>query len=151
MSRLVDVYPYLKTGNGYVRFLIFKRSSDVQYGGQWRMVGGKVEKKEKAWQAGLREMREETGIKPSLFWSIPSVNHFYNHRHDEIELIPAFAAEINPADEITLNREHSDFKWIEVSQIDTFIVWPEQQRLMKLVRQIITNQQLLDDWKISTN
>lgn len=144
----MDVYPYLKSKPGSIHFLIFKRSKNVQYSGQWRMVGGKVEDDETAWEAGLRELQEESGARPKLYWNIPSVNHFYNKRLDKVELIPAFAAELSPSQNIVLNREHSEFKWIEISQINTFIAWPEQQRLMKLVGSIISNKQLLDDWKI---
>lgn len=149
MARLIDVYPYRKNGEDRVEFLILRRSVSVSYSGQWRMVGGKVKAGEKAWQAGLRELKEETALEPELYWTIPSINHFYNHRDDRTELIPAFAAEIDRGSRIILNREHTDYKWIEGKDMSTFIHWPEQHRLMQLANKIITNKELLDDWKIS--
>ncbi|HBQ58180.1 MAG TPA: NUDIX domain-containing protein, partial [Balneolaceae bacterium] len=76
MKKLVDVYPY-KIKNGVPLFLIFKRSANKIYANQWRMVGGKVQEGESRWEAGLRELKEETGLTPLKFWTIPSVNQFY--------------------------------------------------------------------------
>lgn len=149
MARLIDVYPYRKDHKNRIEFLILKRSSSVPYAGQWRMMGGKVAEDEKAWEAGLRELKEETALDPQLYWATPSVNHFYYHRADRTELIPAFAAEVGMNSTIVLNREHTEYKWIEAKDIGTFIHWPEQRRLMKLMQQILTNRKLLDDWIIS--
>jgi dATP pyrophosphohydrolase len=146
--RLVDVYPYRSKADE-IEYLIVKRSSHKIYAGQWRMIGGKIEEDELAWEAGLRELKEETKRVPKLFWVIPSVNHFYNHRSNEIELIPAFAAELDYDSQIELNEEHSQFKWIEHNDIESFLPWPEQKRLIKLTHYILSNQQILEDWKIS--
>ena len=37
------------------------------YGGQWRMIGGKIKENELAWQAALREFDEETGLDIDVF------------------------------------------------------------------------------------
>lgn len=150
MARLIDVYPYRKNNKeNRIEFLILKRAASVSYAGQWRMVGGKVKTGEEAWQAGLRELKEETALEPALYWTLPSVNHFYNHHNDQTELIPAFAAEVDGYSTIVLNREHTNYKWIEGKDISTFIHWPEQQRLMQMASKIIVNKELLNDWKIS--
>lgn len=112
------------------------------------MVGGKVNNGEKAWKAALRELKEETGAIPQTFWTVPSLNHFYNHSKDRIELIPAFAAELHPESDIKLNREHSDYQWIECNTAKNFIHWPEQYRLITLIHSILTTREILDDWKI---
>ncbi len=148
MIKVIDVYPYKKVNGGY-RFLILKRSGDRPYAGQWRMVGGKVRRDEKAWQAALRELREETGATPRMFWTIPSLNHFYEHSTDQILLIPAFAAELQPRCEIRLDGEHTEFQWIEYPEVQHYIYWPEQQRLITLIHSILTKQEPLDDWKIA--
>ncbi len=56
MNRLVDVYVYRLEQNK-VKILLLKRAQDVVYGGQWRMIGGKVNDDEKAYQAARRELR----------------------------------------------------------------------------------------------
>lgn len=145
--RLIDVYPY-RSKAGRHEFLILKRSAHKQYAGQWRMIGGKIEEGETAWKAGLRELKEETAAVPDLYWAMPSLNHFYNHRSDEIELIPAFAARLASHTEIILNEEHTEYKWVESREVDSFVVWPEQRRLITLANTILTSQKILEDWKI---
>lgn len=146
--RLVDVYPY-RSKAGKNEFLIVKRSSHKIYAGQWRMIGGKIEEGEMAWEAGLRELKEETSNVPNLFWVLPSLNHFYNHRSNNIELIPAFAARLEYDSEIVLNEEHTEYKWIKCSKMEQFVPWPEQRRLITLADSILSNQQILEDWKIT--
>ncbi|MGM0545101.1 MAG: NUDIX domain-containing protein [Bacteroidota bacterium] len=147
MKRLVDVYPY-REGLGAVSFLIFKRAADVRYGGQWRMIGGKVLRNESHPKAALRELEEESGLQPDLFWSLPSLNQFYDHSTDHIFQIPAFGALITNDPAIRLNHEHVDWKWISKDEIDSYILWPEQRRLMKLLADIVINNQIIDEWII---
>lgn len=147
MNNLVDVYPY-REAHGKVQFLVLKRSDEVVYAGQWRMVGGKVIRGETFYEAALRELKEETAASPELFWSIPSLNQFYESKTDSIRQIPAFAAKLTSTPPIELNHEHSDARWIPKGQIKDLISWPEQQRLMLLAATIITNNQILDDWII---
>lgn len=149
MKKLIDLYPY-KIVKGKVQFLVLKRSTKKIYAGQWRMIGGKVQQKETYWEAGLRELKEESGLTPSKLWTIPSINQFYEHKTDLIHSIPAFAAEIPEKTDITLDDEHTDFKWISARNVAEYLKWPEQQRLMKLVDEILTNdtQEILPEWII---
>ena len=149
MTRLVDVYPYQKAQEG-IEFLIFKRSADVEYAGQWRMIGGKVREKEERPEAAVRELEEETGLKALTFWTVPSVNKFYDHRADVIHNIAVFAAEVNGNDQIELNHEHVNYQWISPSKISEYINWPEQRRLMHLIEEIVINNEILNEWKIDT-
>lgn len=148
MNKLIDVYPY-KLKEKKVQFLVLQRAENMIYAGQWRMVGGKVKQGESYWEAGLRELGEETGLRPKRYWTLPSINQFYEPKTDKIHLIPAFGAEIAPPGEVLLDREHSGFKWIDLSKIDRYIKWPEQRRLMRLIHQIVTDEEILDDWIIS--
>lgn len=149
MKRLIDVYPYHKQEDE-VLFLIFKRSSEVLYPNQWRMIGGKVLKQESYHEAAFRELKEETSITPRLFWSIPSLNQFYDHKNNNIHHIPVFGAEVESDPNISLNHEHVDWKWISKDEIDSYIEWPEQERLMHLLADIVTSNKILDEWIIES-
>ncbi|MEL7834618.1 NUDIX domain-containing protein [Fodinibius sp. Rm-B-1B1-1] len=149
MKRLIDVYPYSYVSNE-VKFLILKRTHNVIYGGQWRMVGGKVQQDETAFEAGVRELCEETNLKPTLFWVLPSINQFYDMKSDAVKQIPAFGAEVDKNANIVLNHEHEDWKWISQDKIDTYIQWPEQKRLMNLLADIVTSNQILEEWIIAS-
>lgn len=148
MKKLIDVYPYRRKGIN-VEFLILKRSSKKLYANQWRMIGGKVEESEAFWEAALRELGEEISEKPRQFWTVPSVNTFYEYKSDSVHQIPAFAAEIEWHDQrIKLDDEHSSYLWIKADNIDEYIHWPEQKRLIRLIDKILTNQQILPEWII---
>lgn len=127
--RVVDVYPYRERSVN-PEFLLLRRAEGVIHEGQWRMVGGKIEGDEAAWETGLREVEEETGHRPAHFWALPSVNAFYEWRDDRINLIPAFAAEL-PGDP-QLDDEHDDFAWLTAQEGAERLEWTEQRRLLRV-------------------
>lgn len=146
MKRLIDVYVY-RLNSGQPEFLLLLRSKKKIYANQWRMVGGKVKDGEDYWMGAQREVKEELGVTPDAFWVIPSVNTFYEAKSDQIHHIPAFAAEISDQ-EIKLDEEHSEYRWVTVSDIEEMIAWPEQKRLIRLTDQLLRNQQILPEWRI---
>src|SRR5258708_4951068 len=64
---------------GSHELLQLRRSPDDLLGGAWSTVRGKIEQGEKAWQAALRELREEAGISPLEFYQLDTVDIFYLH------------------------------------------------------------------------
>lgn len=149
-KKLIDLYPY-RLKESKAEYLLLKRAADQKYGGQWRMIAGKVEPGETHWQAALRELYEETQLKPVKFWTIPSMNNFYEHQSDAVLTIPAFAAQIDIDDSVILNSEHSEATWYKIEQAVEQIPWPEQRRLIKLLNDIVISNQILDDWLVSLN
>lgn len=146
MKRLIDVYVY-RMNSGFPEFLLLLRSNNKIYANQWRMVGGKVKENETYWKAALRELNEELGLEPDKFWVIPSVNTFYESSSDHVHHIPAFAAEIS-VQKITLDDEHTHYRWVTVDDIEHMIAWPEQKRLIRLTEQLLRNQQIIPEWHI---
>ena len=132
--RVIDVYPYRLAEANEPEFLLLRRAA-VVYEGAWRMIGGKIHAGEAAWQAALRELREETGRAPVSLWALPSVNTFYEWQHDRVNLTPAFAAELD-ADPV-LNHEHDAYAWLAVEEAAARLRWPEQQRLLRLAHRIV--------------
>ncbi|WP_233992721.1 NUDIX hydrolase [Salinibacter altiplanensis] len=134
--RVVDVYPYRESSVN-PEFLLLHRAPGTLYAGQWRMVGGKIDTGEAAWETALREVDEETGHSPDRLWTIPSVNAFYEWQADRMNLIPAFAAAL-PADP-TLDDEHDAFTWLPAEEAAAHLAWPEQQRLLRLADRTLRN------------
>lgn len=147
MKRLIDVYVY-RMNSGVPEFLLLLRSKKKIYANQWRMVGGKVKEGESYWQGALREFLEELGAKPSEFWAIPSVNSFYEASTDQIHQIPAFAALFPEETSVILNEEHTEYRWVRVDEIEPMLAWPEQKRLIRLTNDLLTNHQILPEWRI---
>ena len=137
--RVVDVYPYRRGADG-VAFLLLRRAAGRLYAGEWRVVGGKIDEGEAAWEAALRELAEETGRRPVHAWTVPSVNAFYEWQADRLNLIPAFAAELD-ADPV-LDAEHDAFAWLPPAEAAARLAWPEQQRLLRLVADLLSRDAL---------
>lgn len=132
--RAVDVYPYREQSVN-PEYLLLRRAPGTQYAGQWRMVGGKIEADEAAWETGLRELEEETGLRPRHYWTLPSLNTFYEWAHDRVTLAPAFAAAL-PEDP-TLDDEHDAFAWRPAPEAARHLDWPEQKRLLRLTDRLL--------------
>ena len=143
--RAVDVYPYRQVGRR-LAFLVLRRAAGTRYAGQWRMVGGKVEPGETAHAAARRELAEETGQAPLRFWTLPSVNTFYEWHADRLTLAPAFAAEM--AADPVLDREHDAFRWLPPPAAAACLAWPEQQRLLLLAADLLERGAVLPEWEI---
>lgn len=147
-KRLIDLYAY-RLIDERVEFLLFKRAKGKIYEGQWRMIGGKVHSDETYWEGALRELKEETGLVPEKFWTIPSVNIFYEYKSDTIHQIPAFAAQLNSDTRPVLDDEHTEFKWFTLEEAADRVTWPEQKRLLALANTLITENKILEDWHVS--
>ena len=143
--RVIDVYPY-RLVEGAPEWLLLRRAPNVAYAGQWRMVGGKIEAGEAAWEAARRELSEETGQPPRRLWTVPSANVFYEAHADRVNVAPAFAAEL--LGDPTLDAEHDAFAWLPAEAAAGRLAWPEQQRLLRLVDQLLRADAVLPDWVV---
>jgi dihydroneopterin triphosphate diphosphatase len=149
-KKLIDLYAYRRK-NDQLLFLLLKRAEKKIYSGQWRMIGGKVKTEELHWQAAIRELKEETKLTPVRFWSVPTLNHFYEPQTDQIHLIPAFAAEVPNDSSVKLDDEHKMYKWVTIDEITSYIFWPEQVRIFHMIQEFVINDKILPDWIIDTD
>ena len=68
--------------------LLLKRAQSLA--GAWCQVAGSIEADETAWQAALRELREETGLTPEVLYSADICEQFYEADRDAITMAPVF-------------------------------------------------------------
>ena len=112
-THAVDVYPY-REGAAGTEWLVVRRSVGHAYAGTWRMIGGKLDADEAAWETALRELAEETGFAPGRglieLWALPSVNAHYQPGADRVVLAPAFAARVEG--DVRLDAEHDRAAWL---------------------------------------
>ncbi len=113
ISNMIEAHIF-REGKSGIEFLLLKRSESEIYPGIWQMVSGKIKAGEKAFETALREIKEETGLTPVKLWAAPNINSFYQADKDYISFLPVFAALVNPDDEVTISKEHSEFKWVEI-------------------------------------
>lgn len=122
-------------------FLVLKRADDEKiYPGLWQIISGGIKRGEKAYQAALREIKEEIGIKPRHFYNTPLTNTFYFFTNDSVNVSPVFAAEVNPDAEVKLSREHKESRWLKKDEAIDLLVWPGQKEAIRIVDDYILNE-----------
>ncbi|MGB9591593.1 MAG: NUDIX domain-containing protein, partial [Candidatus Kryptoniota bacterium] len=64
-----------------VEFLVLKRSDHEDiYPGIWQIISGGIERRERAYETALREIREEIGMVPVHLYNTPLTNVFYSYQ-----------------------------------------------------------------------
>jgi dATP pyrophosphohydrolase len=126
----VAVYVYRRTP--LVEFLQVRRSANTgEYQHSWQTVYGGVNAGETAVQAALRELREETSLKPVAMWQVEYLESFYFMPHDYVLVMPVFAVEVARDAVPVLNEEHDDFRWINEGMIETHFMWRTQREAVR--------------------
>src|SRR5688572_2161116 len=87
-------------------FLQLRRAANDYLGGTWQIVRGRSEPGETAWQAALRELREETSLLPGEFYKLSLLETFYLIPGETIWHVPGFVAVVGRSAEVVLNDEH---------------------------------------------
>ena len=119
--RVVDAYVFRQTNNG-LRFLILKRAETKIYEHLSQGVAGKIEKGEKAWQAAIRELKEETGFDPVRVFVADHVSRFYEIHGDRVNMVPVFGIEVDSIS-VSLSKEHCEFKWMDFETAKNTLIW----------------------------
>src|SRR5688500_14844728 len=84
--------------------LLLRRTRSLA--GEWCQIAGAIEAGETAWEAALREVREETGLRPMALYSGDICEQFYEADRNAISLLPVFVGFVRPGDGVRLNAEH---------------------------------------------
>ncbi|NLT51615.1 MAG: NUDIX pyrophosphatase [Ignavibacteria bacterium] len=142
VSYMIEAHIIKITGNE-INFLLLKRSEKEIYPGIWQMVTGKIKPEEKAYNTALREIFEETGLKPLRFYTVPKVNSFYSEKTDTICMIPVFLAEVEKDCEVIISDEHSEYKWVNKEDAKKLLAWPGQRDAVDIIYEYFTNNRSL--------
>ncbi len=119
-------------------YLLLRRSpTDELYPGIWQIVTGTVTAGERATDAALREVDEETGLSPLRFWVVPRANVFYDRSADAMQLTPMFAMQVGAEDEPRLSGEHVESAWLTAGDAGRRLVWPGQRAGVRIVEECI--------------
>lgn len=123
-----------------VEFLLLHRAQGTAMSDTWQPVYGRIKDGETAWQTGLRELSEETGLSVLAYHHADAVSTFYVPSDDTVYHCPCFAAEVAQDAVVTLNEEHDDFAWLTPTDAGARLIWQAQRRTMEhIVEQIVTD------------
>jgi 8-oxo-dGTP pyrophosphatase MutT (NUDIX family) len=78
----------------------------------------------------MRELAEETGLSPLRMYNLSRVEVFYQHRRDEVALIPVFAAFVPGDAAVRVGPEHVRHEWLGIADATGRFAWPREKRAL---------------------
>lgn len=135
---------YAVKGRGRAaRYLLIRRTGK-RLRGHWEMIAGKIEKDETAWQAALRELKEETGLQAQALYSADTLEAFYAPRADVIDLTPVFVAFVDENARVQLSDEHDAYEWLTAAHAGRRLAFSEQRRILKHIEALFVQKKPRD-------
>jgi dATP pyrophosphohydrolase len=128
-TSLVDVYVLRGEGSS-LECLVLRRGRGGRCPGSWETVHGHIEATERPPAAAQRELEEETGLVPVRLYNLSRVELFYQHRTDEVALVPVFAAFVAGDATVRLGVEHDGFEWLSLADARGRFAWPRERRAL---------------------
>ena len=132
---VVEVY-VIRHNAGDWRILLLQRAPDASRPGSWELVYGKIDAGERPERAAVRELNEETGLDIKALYNV-TVNSFYLHATQTIQMSIVFAAFVDDNSEVTLSEEHQRFEWLSVDEACERFTWPRAARGLRDVHHLL--------------
>jgi type II secretory ATPase GspE/PulE/Tfp pilus assembly ATPase PilB-like protein/8-oxo-dGTP pyrophosphatase MutT (NUDIX family) len=132
---VVEVY-VIRHNAGDWRVLVLQRAPDASRPGSWELVYGKIDAGERPERAAVRELNEETGLDSKALYNV-TVNSFYLHATQTIQMSIVFAAFVGDDSEVTLSEEHQRFEWLTVDEACERFTWPRAARGLRDVHHLL--------------
>jgi len=141
ISNMIEAHIF-RMKKGKIEFLLLKRSEKEIYPGLWQMVSGSIHDGETAYQTALREILEETNLKPKMMWVVPNVNSFYSPEKNYVSLLPVFAVKVDPNSKVRISNEHTEYKWVTYDEAVQQIHWPDQIESLNVIWRYLSSEKL---------
>ena len=84
----------------------------------WGVPKGHIEEGESYVQCALREVLEETGVRPKIDESVPHYSCITRNHH-EVKTVIIYLATLDEHQEITGDGENSEIKWFPIDSLPT--------------------------------
>ena len=115
------------------RMLLLRRAKHPLLS-EWCHVAGGIEDRETAWQAALREIREETGLAVTRLFSADCNEQFYEPGRNIFTIVPVFVAYVDSSQAVRLNSEYSEFRWVTVAEAQSLVTFGGQRRVYEEIQ-----------------
>ena len=115
------------------KLLILKRSDKVKsMKGLWAGISGIIENNEEPLSRAKIEIFEEVGITEEKITLVKAAEEMRvispQYKNHEWEIFPFLFEATNPT--VKLNWENSDFKWIDIKELETYETVPSLQKVL---------------------
>lgn len=122
----------LRVVNDETQVLLLRRNHTLI--GEWCQIAGGIENGERAWEAAVREVKEETGLTCDSLYSADICEQFYEADRDAINMLPVFVGFVNGETSIVLNEEHSEFCWAPFETAISLVPFAGQRHVLRHVK-----------------
>lgn len=102
--------------------------------GEWSLPGGRIEHGERAVDAALRELREETGVEAEIVGLIDVIDGLFPGRH--YVLIDYVARWVSG--EPVADDDAADARFLPLAEALAAVEWDETRRVIRRAAEIIT-------------
>ena len=132
LSDGIAVYVFRRKSSDF-EFLQLRRADGDTYAQSWQPIYGGIQPEERAVEAARREMFEETGIRSEQMFLVEYLESFFFRPKNAINLFPVFAAEFGTEQEIILNEEHDDYRWVSSKEVNEKFMWRSQREAISVL------------------
>jgi len=118
----VNVAVVKKDYDGW-KFLLLKRAEGESYAGFWGFMTGGKRGDETVAQVVVRELKEETDLKPTSMWATEYLVQFYEPEYDTIWILPLIVAVVSERAEVKLSPENREYRWLPPEKAKHLVSW----------------------------
>lgn len=122
----------LKKYENEYKVLLLKRSSPI-LPNVWCYIGGSIEEGETATEAARREIKEETGISKITLYTSNKFDQIFSLEDNYIYVAPVFVGFVEDDQEVTLNNEHSEYRWLSFAQAIQTVSIPGNDEVLQSI------------------
>lgn len=133
----------LKKVDDQHKVLLVKRAESVLKN-EWCYIGGGIEAGEKAWEAAYREVEEETGITNLSLYSANTFDRIYSVEGNYIYIAPVFVGFVRDDQEVVLNEEHSDYRWLSFEDAMGIVSLPGNEEVLSFIERHFVKKEAPD-------
>jgi dATP pyrophosphohydrolase len=133
---LVACWMYRVDAAGELRILLLHRAPGRIFPGIWQPVTGRLESGERIVDGALRELLEETAIRPEAIetlYGLDQVNIFHADHLDMLQAEAVFAAELRHGVEAVLSEEHDGQRWVAPAEAAEMVLWPAYREAIEQI------------------
>ncbi len=113
------------------QFLLVERANTETYKGFWGFVSGSIESGETVAQVALRELIEETSLRPQALYATEYLIQFFEPTAEAIWLLPLVVAIVDVDAEVRLCSENSAFAWVGPDDARKLLRWKNVVRTIE--------------------
>ncbi len=133
--------------DGVSQYLLLRRCGP-SLKGNWQMVSGGIEHNEKAWEAALREVKEETGLSPDAFYLVDFVETFYEVASDKVVFGTVFLAMTGLSQNVVISDEHDQYIWLSAEEALPYLQFTTQQKAVLHIEENYIKKEPFDYFQI---